>query len=159
MKKNKQKMKVILLIVLIFLAIFFHFNSGYDSIEEKIIDDINIGVTDEETVADLFLVDEYSEDFYVCVGETTADKICVLSMQYESSGVMHGKEQVIQKDKLFDVPTRTLTINKQKIVYGFTDDIDSMSIEIDGRTVELFTFSYPGNTEEKTISFWYYIEK
>ena len=160
MKKETPIKKVILLIVLIVFAIFFSLNSAYDSIEEKILDDINIGSTiDDEMVVDLFIVDEYSEEFYVCVGETSAKRICVLSIQYNPSGFMHGKKQGIFKDKLLNVPTRMLTVNKKKIVYGFTDKIDIPSIEINGTTVEVLIFSYPDNTKEKTIGFWYYVEE
>lgn len=154
-----MKQKIILLIIILVLLVIAIFNGRYDSIEEKIIDDTNTGSSiNAEMTEDLFIVDEYSEDFYVCVGETETGKICVLSVVYKSSGFMHADKQSFSKSKLFDSDERNLTVDKKKITYGFTEDVSDNSIEIDGKQVDLLPFTCQLDKEDKEIGFWYYVE-
>lgn len=151
----KQKILVIILVLLV-IAIF---NSGYDTIEEKIIDDTNTGSSmNADMTEDLFIVNEYSEDFYVCVGETEAGRICVLSIEYKPSGFIHANKQKISKEELFDVNKRNLTVNKNKIIYGFIENDSGPSIEIDDKQVDLIYFNYQVDKKDKEIGFWYYVE-
>ena len=155
-----MKQKIILLIIILVLLVIAIFNGRYDSIEEKIIDDTNTGSSiNAEMTEDLFIVDEYSEDFYVCVGETETGRMCVLSVVYKPSGLMHADKQRFSKDKLFDVEERTLTIDKKNIKYGFIEDVSDNSIEIDGKQVDLIPFNCQVDKKDKEISFWYYVEQ
>lgn len=151
----KNKILIILLVLLV-IAIFY---SGYDTIEEKIIDDTNTGSSiNAEMTEDLFITDEYSKDFYVCVGETETGKLCVLSIEYKSSGFMYADKQRISKEELFDVDKRKLTVNKKEITYGFVENTSDTSIEIDGKKVDLIYFNYQVDEKDKEIGFWYYVD-
>ena len=152
----KQKILIVILVLLVVSIIFDV--SGYDSIEEKIIDDTNTGSSiNAEMTEDLFIVDEYSEDFYVCVGETETGRMCVLSVVYKPSGFMHADKKKFSKDKLFDAEERTLTVDKKNIKYGFIEDVSDNSIEIDGKQVGLLPFTCLLDKEDKEIGFWYYV--
>ncbi len=154
-----MKKKIILLIIILVLLVSAIFDSGYDTIEEKIIDDTNTGSSiNAEMTEDLFIVDEYSEDFYVCVGETETGKMCVLSVIYKPSGFMYADKQRFSKDELFDEEKRNLTVDKKKITYGFVEEVSDTSIEIDGKKVDLISFNYQADKKDKEIGFWYYVE-
>lgn len=154
-----MKKKIILPIIFLIYLIFAICNSRYDSIEEKIIDDTNTGVSiNADTTVDLYVVDEPFEEFYVCVGETTSDHICVLSIQYTSSGFSYANKQNISRKELFNEDRRTLTVNKQKIVYGFTDNTENKILEVDGRKAEVFSFENVIDTKKSEVGFWYYFE-
>lgn len=151
--------KALLLIVILVLLVISIFNSGYDTIEEKIIDDTNTGSSiNAEMTEDLFIVDEHSEDFYVCVGETETGKMCVLSVIYKSSGFMYADKQRFSKNELFDADKRNLTVDKKNIVYGFVEDASDNSIEVDGKQVDLISFNCQVDKKDKEIGFWYYVE-
>lgn len=107
---------------------------------------------------ELVIVDEYSDEFYVCVGETETGRICVLSVIYKPSGFMYADKQRFSKDKLFDEEKRNLTVDKKNIIYGFVEDVSDASIEIDGKQVDLFSFNCQVDKKVKEIGFWYYVE-
>ncbi|MBR6552645.1 MAG: hypothetical protein IKT89_07375 [Clostridia bacterium] len=154
-----MRKKLVVFIPVIVFLIFSIINSQYSNVEDKILDDINIGgANNSDFVVELLLIDEPNEDFYICVGETTYGNICVLAIEYNSSSVAHAVKRTVSKDEMFSISNDLLKIDDKKIKFGFIGQTDENDLQTNTSQIKEIPFSYFVNEKEEKATFFYYFE-
>ena len=154
-----MRKKIIILIPVIFYLLFFLINNQHSNIEEKIIDDINIGgANNSDFIIELLLVDEPYDDFYICLGETTYNNICIFAIEYNASGVEHAVKRTISKNQILSNSMDSFKIDNKNIKFTFTEKFDEKDFQTNIDKIKQIPFTYYVNKKEKNAVFVYFFE-
>lgn len=158
LKSNKSFLSVIVVVLVLFLISTFFINENSLSEEELLIEEINFSADSSKNISDLYLYEKYEPDIYFCLGTTISNEIYVGYEQIRKVGITtNGSESLyLTSSSIFkkDYFCFEKTEKEGKFYFGFIDNKDINSININGQSVSVQYFNYPDNCEE-VFGFWH----
>lgn len=154
--KKKKVFSIITVLLLGVLVIYTFSIEGSLSEEEKLVEEINF--SSGTHIDELYFYEKYEPDLYFALGITESDEIYVGYTQIKKIGITaNGSEslcfsglEVLKKSYYCFEKTE----EEGKFYFGFIDDTDIKSVNVNGQQVKVEYFNYPDNSK-KVFGFWF----
>lgn len=158
MKTNKFRLGVIGVILVVFLFANSIINDNNLSEEQYLIEEINFSSDSSKNISDLYIYEKYKPDIYFCLGITNSNELYIGYKQIRKAGITtNGSESLyLTNTSIFNNPYFCFekTEEEGKFYFGFINNKNVESVNINGQNVSVEYFNYPNNNEE-SFGFWH----
>lgn len=158
LKCSKSFFSIIGIVLVFFLISTFFVNESNLSEKEILIEEINFSADSSKNISDLYMYEKFEPDIYFCLGITKSKEIYVGYEQVRKAGITtNGSESLyLTRSTIFkkDYFCFTKTEKEGKFYFGFVDNKDIDSVNINGQSVSVEYFNYPDSSED-IFGFWY----